>query len=101
LNFSSLFLFSFIHFIHFIVVVTSAYINSNTSAEPLQHHKQSTASSDRAYHSIETINEALNPPWALDYEIKRRPATSNLSSNSTDSTSNKSIVINKLIYSNL
>jgi hypothetical protein len=83
--FFSLFLFEFIHLI---VVVTSAYNNSNKSADLLQRYKESIAPSDRAYHSAETIDEALNPPWALQYEIKRRAATPNLPSNSTNSTSN-------------
>lgn len=78
----------FLYFIHLIVVVTSAYNNSNTSTELAQRYKQSLATSDRAYHSTETIDEALSPPWALDYEIKRRAATPNPPSNSTDSTSN-------------
>ncbi|CAF2686928.1 unnamed protein product [Rotaria sp. Silwood2] len=59
-------------------------INTNTSVELLQRYKQSIAPSDRAYHSTDTINEALNPPWALHYEIKRQAVTPNLLSNSTD-----------------
>jgi hypothetical protein len=74
---------TFFYFFHLIVVVTSACINSNTSVELLQRYKQSIAPSDRAYHSTETIDEALSPPWALHYEIKRRPVTPN----PTDSTS--------------
>ncbi|CAF1165571.1 unnamed protein product [Rotaria sordida] len=58
--------------------------NNNTSFELVQRYKQSIASSDPAYHSTETIDEALDPPWALHYEIKRRPITPNLSLNSTD-----------------
>jgi hypothetical protein len=74
------------YFIHLIVVVTSGYINSSTSVDLLQRHKQNFASSDRAYHSADTIDEALRTPWASHYEIKRGPATPNLPSNSSDST---------------
>jgi len=68
--------------------VTSASVNSNTNNEILQRYKQSIAPSDRAYHSAETLDEALNPPWALHYDIKRRAATPNPASNLTESTSN-------------
>jgi hypothetical protein len=76
-----------LHFIHLIVVVTSDCNNSSAGGELLQRYKQSIAPSDRAYHSTETIDEALNPPWALHYEIKRQPVTPNPSSKSTDSMS--------------
>jgi hypothetical protein len=82
------FIFVFFDFIHLIVVVTNAYNNNNTSTELLQRYKQSIAPSDRAYHSVETLDEALTPPWALHYELKRRPATPNPPSNPTDSMSN-------------
>ncbi|CAF1324843.1 unnamed protein product [Rotaria sp. Silwood1] len=59
----------------------NTFNNNNTNVELLQRYKQSIASSDQAYHSTETIDEALNPPWALHYEIKRRPITPNLSMN--------------------
>jgi hypothetical protein len=83
---NSFFLF---YFIHCIVVVTSAYNNTNTNAELVQRYNQSIAPSDLAYHSTETINEALTPPWALHYELKRRAATPNLPSNTTDSMLNE------------
>ncbi len=67
------------------VIVTS---DCNTNLELVQQNKKNIASNDRAYHSTEIIDEALKPPWALDYEIKRRPATPNLQTNSTDSTYN-------------
>lgn len=89
---------SLFYFIHLIVVVTSAYNNSNTSPELVQRYKQSIASSNCAYHSTETINEALSPPWALDYEVKRRVATPNPPSNTTDSMSNKFILIFDIQY---
>lgn len=70
----------------FFVVVTSAHNNNrNTNVELLQRYKQSVASSERAYHSTETIDEALNPPWALHYQIQRRAATPNLPLESTES----------------
>ena len=73
-------------FIHIIVVVTSAaYNNSRTGIDVVQRYQQSVAPSDLVYHSTETINEALNPPWALHYQVDRRPATPNLPSNTTDS----------------
>lgn len=37
-------------------------------------------SKERFAYTAETIDEALRTPWALDYEIKRRPATPNLPS---------------------
>lgn len=36
------------------------------------------ASTNRLYHSNDTIDEALRTPWALDFDIVRRPATPNL-----------------------
>ncbi|CAF0733774.1 unnamed protein product [Adineta ricciae] len=58
--------------------------NNNNVNDVLQRYKQSIASSERAYHSAGTIDEALRTPWALHYEIERRPATPNLPSTSTD-----------------
>ena len=52
--------------------------------EVIQRYKQSVAPSERIYQSVETIDEALKTPWALHYEIDRRPATPNLPSHSTD-----------------
>ena len=73
------------YFIHLIVVVKSACHKSNTSVELLQRYKQSTEPSERAYHSVETIEEALNPSWARHYEIKREPALPNLPFTSIES----------------
>jgi hypothetical protein len=79
-----------IHFFsRLIVVVTSAYSNNGTSVELVQRYKESVAPSELAYHSTETINEALTPPWALHFELKRRPATPNLPSNTTQSRLNE------------
>jgi hypothetical protein len=57
--------------------------NSNTNL--LQRYKQSTAPSEPIYRSIESLDEALRTPWALHYEIQRRPATPNFPSNTDDS----------------
>ncbi|CAF1595014.1 unnamed protein product [Adineta ricciae] len=57
---------------------------SNLTGELLKRYKQSMAPSHPAYHSALTIDEALNPPWALQYNIKRQPATPNFISNATN-----------------
>lgn len=64
--------------------LTNVHNNRNTNAELLQRYKQSVAPSERAYHSTETVDEALTPPWALHYQIQRRPATPNLPSDSKE-----------------
>jgi hypothetical protein len=43
------------------------------------------APSKPAYRSPVTMDEALTPPWALSYSIKRQPATPNFLSNSMNS----------------
>lgn len=55
----------------------------------LQRYKQSMAPSERAYHSAATLDEALRTPWALHYELERRPATPNLPSHSGEGTSTR------------
>ena len=76
----------------FIILVINTYNNNNSNNDLLQRYKQSVAPSDRIYHSSETIDEALTTPWALHYEIQRRPATPNPPSHSTDSMQNKSFI---------
>lgn len=71
--------------IQIIVVVTTTHNNSRTSSEIVERYQQSVAPSDFVYHSTETINEALNPPWALHYQVNRRAATPNLPSNTNES----------------
>ncbi|CAF1001721.1 unnamed protein product [Adineta steineri] len=64
---------------------TNGSINNNDSnLDVVQRYKQSMAPSQRAYHSPDTLDEALRTPWALHYEIERRPATPNFPSQSTD-----------------
>ncbi|CAF3433090.1 unnamed protein product [Rotaria socialis] len=63
--------------------LTNTCDDNNKTGVEFVRRSQSVASSNRPYHSIETINEALSPPWALHYETKHRPATSNFSSNSS------------------
>ncbi len=76
---------TFKNFFFVIILVVNNY-NSNSSEDAvLQRYKQSTAPSERIYQSIETLDEALRTPWALHYEVQRRPATPNFPSNSTDS----------------
>lgn len=58
---------------------------SSNDQNILQRYHQSITPSERDYHSTETLNEALRTPWALHYEIIRRPATPNFSCNSTES----------------
>jgi hypothetical protein len=70
---------------HFIILVINGYKNNNSNNDLLQRYKQSVAPSGPIYHSSETIDEALTTPWALHYEIQRRPATPNPPSHSTDS----------------
>ncbi|CAF4513802.1 unnamed protein product, partial [Rotaria sp. Silwood2] len=60
--------------------------NNNSNNELLQRYGQSMVSSERIYHSAETLDEALRTPWALHYEIQRRPATPNPPSHSTNTT---------------
>lgn len=57
---------------------------SQTDPNVLQRYQQSITSSERDYHSTETLDEALRTPWALHYEIQRRAATPNFSCNSTE-----------------
>ncbi|CAF3431073.1 unnamed protein product [Rotaria sp. Silwood1] len=64
----------------------NGYNNNNSNNELLQRYGQSMAPSERIYHSAETLDEALRTPWALHYEIQRRPATPNPPSHSTDTT---------------
>jgi hypothetical protein len=59
--------------------------NNNSNNNIIQRYKQSITPSERIYHSIETLDEALRTPWALHYEVQRRPATPNLPSDSNDS----------------
>ncbi|CAF1290905.1 unnamed protein product [Adineta steineri] len=63
---------------------TNTRSKTSLTNELLQRYKQSMAPSRPAYRSILTIEEALNPPWALNFYIKRQPATPNFVSNSTD-----------------
>ncbi|UJR26838.1 hypothetical protein I4U23_008150 [Adineta vaga] len=63
---------------------TTNCINNTTTYDVLQRYKQSIAPSERTYHSAGTIDEALRTPWALHYELQRRPATPNLPSHSND-----------------
>lgn len=58
----------------------------NSNDELVHRYAQSVTSSEPIYHSTETLDEALTTPWALHYEIKRRPATPNFSIQSADST---------------
>ncbi|CAF0776381.1 unnamed protein product [Rotaria sordida] len=62
----------------------NGYNNNNSDNELLQRYGQTMAPSERIYHSAETLDEALRTPWALHYEIQRRPATPNPPSHSTD-----------------
>jgi hypothetical protein len=56
----------------------------HTDPNVLQRYQQSMTTSERDYQSTETLDEALRTPWALHYEIQRRPATPNFSCNSTE-----------------
>ncbi|CAF1574567.1 unnamed protein product, partial [Didymodactylos carnosus] len=59
-------------------------INKNlikNDIECIKRYEQSVAPSEQIYRSTETIDEALKTPWALHYEVKRRPATPNIPSN--------------------
>ncbi|CAF1032060.1 unnamed protein product, partial [Didymodactylos carnosus] len=49
--------------------------------ECINRYEQSITPSEQIYRSAETINEALTTPWALHYEVKRRPASPNIASN--------------------
>ena len=69
----------------FIILVINGCNNNNSNNELVQRYKQSIAPSDHIYHSTETIDEALTTPWALHYEVQRRPATPNPPSHSSDS----------------
>jgi len=57
----------------------------------------------RSVYTNETIDEALRTPWALDYEIKRRPASSNLrqtgSSSNDEQTTNPAVVVPRRLKS--
>jgi len=72
-------------FFHFTVLVTSAGNKSILTSNILQRYKQSMAPSKPAYRSSVTMDEALTPPWALHFNIKRQPATPNFLSNSMNS----------------
>lgn len=61
-------------------------MNSNDD-ELIQRYKQSLAPSERVYQATETIDEALKTPWALHYEVERRPATPNIPSHQSESKS--------------
>ncbi len=60
-------------------------MNNCNNNDVTQRYKQSIAPSHRIYHSAGTIDEALRTPWALNYEVQRRPATPNPPSHSNDS----------------
>ena len=67
-------------------VINDEYPSNSNTDDVLQRYKQSVAPSERVYHSPETIDEALKTPWALHYDVERRPATPNLPSHSSDCT---------------
>jgi hypothetical protein len=60
-------------------------VTRNDANNVVQRYEQSIASSERAYRSAETIDDALKTPWALHHNVERRLASPNFTSNSTQS----------------
>lgn len=66
-------------------LVSNRCSNNNNNHELVQRYEQSVAPSEPIYHSVETIDDALRTPWALHFDLQRRPATPNPPPHSNDS----------------